>query len=87
MLSNMCYQILTQTKWSNLDLLILDLPPGTDIQLTLIQRLSLDGIIIITTPNELAYMDVIKGIDFFNKTKTPLIGLIENMSYYQCNSY
>ena len=49
MLSNMCYQILTQTKWSNLDLLILDLPPGTDIQLTLIQRLSLDGIIIITT--------------------------------------
>ena len=66
-----------------MDFLILDLPPGTgDIQLTLVQKIALSGAIIVTTPQDLAHQDVKKGSDMFNKVNTPVIGVVENMSFY-----
>ena len=66
-----------------LDYLILDLPPGTgDVQLTLTQKLRISGAVIITTPQDIALSDVRKGADMFNKVKTPILGVIENMSGY-----
>ena len=66
--------------------MILDLPPGTgDVQLTLSQKIPLDGAIIVTTPNDIALTDVRKGADMFNKVKTPLLGVIENMSFMEIN--
>ena len=70
---------------SELQVLILDLPPGTgDIQLTLVQKLALTGAIMITTPQELALLDVKKGADMFKKVNTPVLGIIENMTHFLC---
>ena len=77
-------QFLRQTKWEKLDYLLLDLPPGTgDIQLTIVQTLALDGAIIITTPQELALIDVRKTVSMFKKVKIPLLGIVENMSFLE----
>ena len=81
LVSRMTEQFFGDVVWGNLDVLILDLPPGTgDIQLTLTQKLKLRGAIIVTTPQDLALADVRKGADMFNKVHTPIIGVIENMS-------
>ena len=65
---------------------IRDRPPGTgDVQLTLSQKIPLDGAIIVTTPNDIALTDVRKGADMFNKVKTPLLGVVENMSFMEIN--
>ena len=86
MVSRMTQQFFDNVEWGNLDYLILDLPPGTgDIQLTLVQKIALDGAIIVTTPQQLANIDVKKGSDMFNKVKTPIIGVIENMSGFYIN--
>ncbi len=83
MVSKLTHQFFDNVDWGELDYLILDLPPGTgDIQLTLVQKIALTGAIIITTPQDLAHQDVIKGSDMFNKVNTPVLGVIENMSYY-----
>ena len=83
MVSKLTNQFFDNVEWGELDFLILDLPPGTgDIQLTLVQKIALTGAIIITTPQDLAHKDVQKGSDMFNKVKTPILGVIENMSYY-----
>ena len=78
-------QFFDDVLWGELDYLILDLPPGTgDIQLTMVQKIALSGAIIVTTPQDLAILDVTKASDMFRKLKTPIIGVIENMSkYYQ----
>ena len=81
MVSRMTQQFFEQVEWGELDILLLDLPPGTgDIQLTLVQKIALSGALIITTPQDLALLDVKKASDMFNKLKTPIIGVIENMS-------
>ena len=81
MVSRMTQQFFENVQWGELDYLILDLPPGTgDIQLTLVQKIKLFGAIIITTPQNLSNVDVRKGSDMFKKVKTPIIGVIENMS-------
>lgn len=80
-------QFLKDVEWSNLDFLIVDLPPGTgDVQLTLAQKLDLSGALIVTTPHELSLIDVKKGINMFQKVNVPIFGIIENMSYFYCNS-
>jgi ATP-binding protein involved in chromosome partitioning len=78
-------QLITQVDWGKLDVLIVDLPPGTgDIQLTLCQRTHLTGAIVVSTPQDVALLDARKALDMFQKLKTPVLGLIENMSTYIC---
>ena len=79
-------QFLQQVAWGELDILVLDLPPGTgDIQLTLVQTVSLDGAIIVTTPQEVAMIDARKAASMFAKVNVPILGIIENMSYFDCD--
>ena len=85
MVAKLTTQFFDDVIWGELDYLILDLPPGTgDIQLTLVQRLALTGAIIVTTPQDLALLDVKKGADMFKKVNTPVLGVVENMSHYLC---
>ena len=85
MVAKLTTQFFDDVIWGELDYLILDLPPGTgDIQLTLVQRLALTGAIIVTTPQDLALLDVKKGADMFNKVNTPVLGVVENMSHFLC---
>ncbi len=84
LVAKMTEQFFRDVVWGELDYLILDLPPGTgDVQLTLSQKIPLDGAIIVTTPNDIALTDVRKGADMFSKVKTPLLGVVENMSFMQ----
>jgi ATP-binding protein involved in chromosome partitioning len=78
-------EFLFNVEWGDLDCLVLDLPPGTgDAQLTITQRVNLAGGIIVTTPQEVALLDVKRGVAMFNEVNTPVLGVIENMSYYVC---
>ncbi|WQF86282.1 Putative flagellum site-determining protein YlxH/ Fe-S cluster assembling factor NBP35 [Colletotrichum destructivum] len=78
-------QLLHEVDWGALDILVLDLPPGTgDTQLTITQQLLLDGSIIVTTPHTLAVKDAVKGINMFNKVNVNILGLIQNMSLFNC---
>ena len=84
MLAKMVDQLLNQVEWGELDYLILDLPPGTgDVQLTLCQRVALTGAVIVTTPQPVAVNIAEKAIVMFNQLKTPVLGVIENMSYFE----
>ncbi|GAA0858058.1 iron-sulfur cluster carrier protein ApbC [Aliiglaciecola litoralis] len=85
MASKALQQIVNETLWPELDYLIIDMPPGTgDIQLTLAQMVPLTAAVIVTTPQDIALADATKGIAMFNKVDIPVLGLIENMSYYLC---
>lgn len=87
MLMGALQQMLTQVQWGALDVLIVDLPPGTgDVQMTLAQKSQLNGAIIVSTPQDIALLDARKGIDMFNQLGTPIIGMIENMSTHICSS-
>ena len=78
--------MLRDVLWTNLDVLLIDLPPGTgDAQLTLSQRAALSGAIIVSTPQDLALIDARKGLKMFQKVGVPIIGIIENMSYFICS--
>lgn len=78
-------QLIFDTAWEALDYLILDLPPGTgDIQLTLAQKVPLSGAVVITTPQEIALMDVRRAYEMFEKVNVPTLGIVENMSYFIC---
>ncbi|QIE46515.1 Mrp/NBP35 family ATP-binding protein [Pseudohalocynthiibacter aestuariivivens] len=86
MLMGALQQMLTQVQWGALDVLIVDLPPGTgDVQMTLAQKAHLDGAVIVSTPQDVALLDARKGIDMFKQMKTPVIGMIENMSTHICS--
>lgn len=79
-------QILLQTLWDDLEILVVDMPPGTgDIQLTLSQKAKLDGAVIVTTPQDLALLDAKKGIEMFQKVKVPILGVVENMATHVCS--
>ncbi|QCP86239.1 iron-sulfur cluster carrier protein ApbC [Cereibacter sphaeroides] len=85
MLMGALQQLLGQVAWGELDVLLVDLPPGTgDIQLTLCQRTQVTGAIVVSTPQDVALLDARKALDMFRKLKTPVLGLIENMSSYVC---
>ncbi|GAO46945.1 P-loop containing nucleoside triphosphate hydrolase protein [Saitoella complicata NRRL Y-17804] len=78
-------QLLHEVEWGGLDYLIIDMPPGTgDVQLTIIQRIILDGAIIVSTPQDIALIDAVKGLNMFKKTDTPVIGMVQNMSVFVC---
>ncbi len=78
-------QLLFQTNWRDLDYLIVDMPPGTgDIQLTLSQKVPVSGAIIVTTPQDIALADALRGLRMFEKVKIPVLGLVENMSSFVC---
>lgn len=78
-------QFLTDVKWGELDFLIIDLPPGTgDAQLTITQKVPLTGAVVVTTPQDVALIDARKGLAMFRKVNVPILGIIENMSYFIC---
>ncbi len=78
-------QMLQQTKWMDIDYLIVDMPPGTgDIQLTLSQQVPVSGVVIVTTPQEIALLDARKGLQMFRKVSVPVLGIVENMSTHIC---
>ena len=80
-------QLLNQTKWKDLDYLVVDLPPGTgDIQLTLAQRVPVTGAVIVTTPQDIALIDARKGLKMFEKVGVPILGVVENMSLHICSN-
>jgi ATP-binding protein involved in chromosome partitioning len=85
MASGAIKQFMTDVDWGELDYLIFDLPPGTgDIQLTLVQTIPLTGAVIVTTPQDISLADARKGFVMFQKVNVPILGIIENMSYYVC---
>ena len=85
MLMGAMQQMLGQVNWGELDVLLIDLPPGTgDVQLTLCTKSELDGVIVVSTPQDVALIDARKALDMFLTMKTPVLGLIENMSFFTC---
>ena len=80
-------QLLNETRWDNLDYLVIDLPPGTgDIQLTLAQKIPVTGAVIVTTPQDIALLDARKGLKMFEKVGIPILGIVENMSMHICSN-
>ena len=80
-------QMLREVQWGELDVLVVDMPPGTgDAQLTMAQQVPLSGAVIVSTPQDLALIDARKGINMFRKVDVPILGVIENMSYFLCPS-
>ena len=85
MLMGALQQMMSQVQWGALDVLVVDLPPGTgDVQMTLTQHAEVTGVIVVSTPQDVALIDARKGIDMFRKMETPILGMIENMSRYVC---
>jgi len=86
MLMGALQQMLNQVQWGALDVLIVDLPPGTgDVQMTLAQKAELTGAVVVSTPQDIALLDARKGIDMFKKLGTPIVGMVENMSTHVCS--
>jgi ATP-binding protein involved in chromosome partitioning len=80
-------QLLRETEWSPADVMVIDMPPGTgDVQLTLAQQTPLSGAVIVSTPQDLALIDARKGLNMFRKVNVPVIGIVENMSYFICST-
>ncbi|SFQ99969.1 Mrp/NBP35 family ATP-binding protein [Poseidonocella sedimentorum] len=87
MLIGALQQMLMQVQWGELDVLLVDLPPGTgDVGMTLAQKAQIDGAVIVSTPQDVALIDARKGIDMFNQLGTPILGMIENMSTHICSN-
>lgn len=87
MLMGALQQMMMQVQWGALDVLIVDLPPGTgDVQMTLAQKAQVDGAIVVSTPQDVALIDARKGIDMFNQLDVPILGMIENMSTHICSN-
>lgn len=85
MVMKMLDQFLNDVNWGELDTLVVDLPPGTgDAQLTLVQKVPITGAVIVTTPQNVALMDAVRGLEMFNRVEVPVIGLVENMSFFHC---
>ncbi|SDY94158.1 iron-sulfur cluster carrier protein ApbC [Nitrosomonas sp. Nm33] len=86
MVTQALQQLLNDTRWNDLDYLVIDLPPGTgDIQLTLAQKVPVTGAVIVTTPQDIALLDARKGLKMFEKVGIPILGIVENMSMHTCS--
>lgn len=84
MINSALKQFLTEVEWGELDFMILDLPPGTgDVQLTIVHTVPLTGAVIVSTPQQVALDDVVRGVTMFNKVNVPVLGVIENMAYFR----
>ena len=78
-------QLLTEVNWGEIDVMVIDMPPGTgDIQITLSQKIDMDGAVIVSTPQDIALIDAVKGVNMFKRVDVPILGIVENMSYYVC---
>ena len=78
-------QLLSDVNWHDIDVMVIDMPPGTgDIQITLSQQVRLDGAVIVSTPQDIALIDAVKGVNMFKAVNVPILGIVENMSYYLC---
>ncbi len=78
-------QLLHEVDWAPLDVLVLDLPPGTgDVQITMTQEVPVSGAVVVTTPQDVALADAVKGVDMFKSVGAPVLGIVENMSYFMC---
>ena len=78
-------QMMGQVEWGALDILVVDMPPGTgDAQLTMAQRVALTGAVIVSTPQDIALIDARRGVRMFERTRVPVLGLVENMSFFCC---
>ncbi len=87
MASSALSQLVNNTDWGALDVLVVDLPPGTgDVHLTLAQTVSMAGCAVVSTPQDMALVSAIKGLNMFKKVGVPVLGVIENMAYYQCET-
>lgn len=87
MISRLFQQFIDDVDWGKLDYLVVDLPPGTgDIQLTLAQYLQVDGVVVVTTPQDVALADAIKGVNMFHKVNIDILGIVENMSVFICSN-
>src|SRR5690606_23628158 len=87
MVTQALQQLLNDTRWADLDYLVIDLPPGTgDIQLTLCQRVPVSGAVIVTTPQDIATLDARKALRMFEKVKVPVLGIVENMATHVCSN-
>ena len=85
MVSSTVANLLKSTEWGDLDYLILDMPPGTgDIQISLAQQVNLTGAVIVSTPQDIALLDVIKAVTMFDKAGVPLLGMVQNMAIWEC---
>ena len=85
MVQSALLQMLNQVDWAPLDVLIIDMPPGTgDIQLTMAQKAAIDGAVIVSTPQDIALIDARKGLNMFKKVNIPILGIVENMSTFVC---
>lgn len=85
MVSSALQQLLFQTKWKDLDYLVIDMPPGTgDVQLTLTQQVPVTGAVVVTTPQDIATLDARKGLMMFRKVNVPVLGVVENMALFRC---
>ena len=85
MIHKLLQQFMEDVEWGDLDYLVIDLPPGTgDAQLSLSQLIPVTGAVIVTTPQEVALIDVVKAVSMFKKVEIPILGIVENMSYYEC---
>lgn len=85
MIGRMIQQFVDDVMWGDLDVMVVDLPPGTgDAQLTLTQLLPLSGAVIVSTPQDVALADAVKGVNMFQKVNVPILGMIENMSFFAC---
>ena len=87
MASSALSQLLQETLWPDLDYLVIDMPPGTgDIQLTLSQQIPVTGAVVVTTPQDIALLDAVKGISMFERVSVPVLGIVENMSMHICSN-
>ncbi|OFW87490.1 MAG: hypothetical protein A3J37_07195 [Alphaproteobacteria bacterium RIFCSPHIGHO2_12_FULL_45_9] len=87
MVQSALLQMLRDVNWTGLDILVIDMPPGTgDIHLTLAQRVPLSGGVVVSTPQDIALIDARKGLEMFKKVAVPILGIVENMSYYCCTA-
>ena len=78
-------QMLDSVAWGTLDVIVIDLPPGTgDIQISLAQQVSLAGAVVVSTPQDIALLDVVKAITMFDKAEVPVLGMVQNMAYWAC---
>ncbi len=78
-------QLLSDVNWDNIDVMVIDMPPGTgDIQITLSQQVHINGAVIISTPQDIALIDAVKGVNMFKAVNVPIFGIVENMSYHIC---
>lgn len=85
MVQNAVVQLIQDGLWAPLDVMVIDMPPGTgDVQLTIAQRLALKGAVVVSTPQDIALMDARRGIAMFRKTHVPILGIVENMSTFIC---